>query len=162
MARYDNILDTIGNTPLVRLNKLAPEGVNLYVKVEAFNPMGSVKDRMAREVIEQAERAGQLKPGQTVIEATSGDEALIVLQQPDLQVDIVLCHVDLPGTMDGFGLARWMRVHKPGLPIILAGSTARAADAASELCESGPMLTKPYDTQILLDRIKRTLAESRR
>lgn len=100
--------------------------------------------------------------GFKVIEATSGDEALIVLQQPDLQVDIVLCHVDLPGTMDGFGLARWMRVHKPGLPIILAGSTARAADAASELCESGPMLTKPYDTQILLDRIKRTLAESRR
>lgn len=100
--------------------------------------------------------------GFKVIEATSGDEALIVLQQPDLQVDIVLCHVDLPGTMDGFGLARWMRVNKPGLPIILAGSTARAADAASELCESGPMLTKPYDTQILLDRIKRTLAESRR
>jgi cysteine synthase A len=76
MARYDNILDTIGGTPLVRLNKLAPEGVNVYVKVESFNPMGSVKDRMARAVIEQAERSGELKPGQTVIEATSGNTGI--------------------------------------------------------------------------------------
>jgi cysteine synthase A len=55
MARYANILETIGNTPLVKLGKLAPRGVNVYVKVEAFNPMGSVKDRMARAVIERAE-----------------------------------------------------------------------------------------------------------
>ena len=73
MARYDNILQTIGNTPLVRLNKLAPAGVNVYVKVESFNPMGSVKDRMARAIIEDAERSGALKPGMTVIEATSGN-----------------------------------------------------------------------------------------
>ena len=58
MARYDHILDTIGNTPLVRLNKLAPPGVNVYVKLESFNPLGSVKDRMARAVIEHAERSG--------------------------------------------------------------------------------------------------------
>ena len=76
MARYDNILDTIGGTPLVRLNKLAPEGVNVYVKVESFNPMGSVKDRMARAIIEEAERSGALKPGQTVIEATSGNTGI--------------------------------------------------------------------------------------
>jgi cysteine synthase A len=76
MARYDSILDTIGNTPLVRLGKLAPPGVNLYVKVEAFNPMGSVKDRMARAVIEHAERSGELRPGQTVIEATSGNTGI--------------------------------------------------------------------------------------
>jgi len=76
MARYDNILDTIGNTPLVRLQRLAPPGVNLYVKVEAFNPMGSVKDRMARAVIEAAERSGELQPGQTVIEATSGNTGI--------------------------------------------------------------------------------------
>src|SRR6478609_948394 len=76
MARYDNILDTIGNTPLVRLHKLAPPGVNVYVKVESFNPMGSVKDRMARAVIEDAERSGALKPGQTVIEATSGNTGI--------------------------------------------------------------------------------------
>ena len=76
MARYQNILETIGNTPVVRLNKLAPPGVNVYVKVEAFNPMGSVKDRMARAVIEDAERSGALKPGQTVIEATSGNTGI--------------------------------------------------------------------------------------
>src|SRR6187399_789252 len=76
MARYQNILETIGNTPVVRLNKLAPPGVNVYVKVEAFNPMGSVKDRMARAVIEDAERSGALKPGQTVVEATSGNTGI--------------------------------------------------------------------------------------
>jgi len=76
MARYDHILDTIGNTPLVRLNKLAPPGVNVYVKLESFNPLGSVKDRMARAVIEHAERSGELKPGQTVIEATSGNTGI--------------------------------------------------------------------------------------
>ena len=76
MARYANILETIGNTPLVRLNKLAPAGVNIYVKIESFNPMGSVKDRMARAIIERAERTGELQPGQTVIEATSGNTGI--------------------------------------------------------------------------------------
>jgi len=76
MARYQNILETIGNTPLVRLGRLAPSGVNVYVKLESFNPMGSVKDRMARAVIEDAERSGALKPGQTVIEATSGNTGI--------------------------------------------------------------------------------------
>lgn len=76
MARYDSILDTIGNTPLVRLKKLAPPDVNVWVKVEAFNPMGSVKDRMARSIIEDAERTGALKPSQTVIEATSGNTGI--------------------------------------------------------------------------------------
>src|SRR5512139_3789760 len=76
MARYRNILETIGNTPLVRLNKLAPPTVNLYVKVESRNPMGSVKDRMARAIIERAEATGALKPGQTVIEATSGNTGI--------------------------------------------------------------------------------------
>jgi cysteine synthase A len=76
MARYDNILDTIGNTPLVKLHKLAPAGINLYVKVESFNPLGSVKDRMARAVIEHGELVGALVPGQTVIEATSGNTGI--------------------------------------------------------------------------------------
>ncbi|HYP75916.1 MAG TPA: cysteine synthase A [Polyangiaceae bacterium] len=76
MARYDNILQTIGNTPLVRLNRLAPEGVNVFVKVESFNPLGSVKDRMAHAIIEDAERRGALQPGQTVIEATSGNTGI--------------------------------------------------------------------------------------
>ena len=73
---FDSILDTIGNTPVVRLGKLAPPGVNVFVKVEAFNPMGSVKDRLALGVIEDAERKGLLKPGQTVIEATSGNTGI--------------------------------------------------------------------------------------
>jgi cysteine synthase len=76
MARYENILGTIGNTPTVRLNRLAPPGVNVYVKIEAFNPMGSVKDRMARAIIERAEQGGQLRPGQTVVEATSGNTGI--------------------------------------------------------------------------------------
>jgi cysteine synthase A len=76
MARYDTILDTIGGTPLVRINKLAPVGVNLYAKIESFNPMGSVKDRMARAIIEDAEAKGLLQPGQTVIEATSGNTGI--------------------------------------------------------------------------------------
>ncbi|MBW4936648.1 cysteine synthase A [Marinobacter sp. F4206] len=73
---YSSILDTIGRTPAVRINNLGPKGVNLYVKVEAFNPMGSVKDRLALGVIEDAERRGELKPGQTIVEATSGNTGI--------------------------------------------------------------------------------------
>src|SRR5215212_4889250 len=74
--KYGNILETIGNTPVVRISKLAPPDVNLFVKIEAFNPLGSVKDRLALGVIEDAERTGKLKPGQTVIEATSGNTGI--------------------------------------------------------------------------------------
>ena len=74
--RYANILETVGNTPVVRINRLAPEGVNLFVKIEAFNPLGSVKDRLALGVIEDAEQRGTLKPGQTVVEATSGNTGI--------------------------------------------------------------------------------------
>src|SRR5690242_1796700 len=70
---YDNILDTIGNTPIVRLHRLAPKHVELYVKVEAFNPAGSVKDRLAIAIVLDAEQRGTLKQGQTVVEATSGN-----------------------------------------------------------------------------------------
>jgi cysteine synthase A len=73
---HDSILDTVGRTPIVRLNRLAPEGVRLYAKIEAANPMGSVKDRMALAVIEDAERRGALRPGQTVVEATSGNTGI--------------------------------------------------------------------------------------
>jgi cysteine synthase len=74
--KYQSILETVGNTPVVRINRLAPKGVNLYVKVEAFNPLGSVKDRLALGVIEAAEKSGELKPGQTVVEATSGNTGI--------------------------------------------------------------------------------------
>ncbi len=76
MPIYDNILDTIGHTPLVKLQKLAPPDVNVYVKVESFNPTGSIKDRMALALIKDAEQNGELKPGQTVIEATSGNTGI--------------------------------------------------------------------------------------
>ncbi len=74
--RHSDILGTIGRTPVVRLNRIAPDHVNLYVKLEAFNPMGSVKDRLALGVIERAERDGALRPGQTVVEATSGNTGI--------------------------------------------------------------------------------------
>ncbi|WP_313251944.1 cysteine synthase A [Stenotrophomonas indicatrix] len=73
MALYDSILDTIGNTPIVKLQRLAPQGVTLYAKVESFNPGGSVKDRLALAIILDAEQRGLLKPGDTIIEATSGN-----------------------------------------------------------------------------------------
>jgi len=76
MARYNSITETVGRTPVVKINRLAPEGVNIWVKVEAFNPLGSVKDRLALGVIEAAERAGTLKPGQTVVEMTSGNTGI--------------------------------------------------------------------------------------
>jgi len=73
---YENILDTIGHTPVVKINKLAPAGITMYVKLEAFNPMGSVKDRLALGIILDAEKRGVLKPGQTVVEATSGNTGI--------------------------------------------------------------------------------------
>lgn len=73
---YDNILQTIGNTPVIRINRLAPAGIDMFVKAEAFNPMASVKDRLAIGIIEDAERKGLLEPGQTVVEATSGNTGI--------------------------------------------------------------------------------------
>jgi cysteine synthase A len=73
---YDDVMDTIGNTPCIRINALAPKGVRIYVKAEFFNPAGSVKDRLAVSIIEEAERSGALRPGQTVVEATSGNTGI--------------------------------------------------------------------------------------
>jgi DNA-binding NtrC family response regulator len=96
--------------------------------------------------------------GYKVIEAASVDEAVLVLQQAKITVHIVLSDVEMPGARDGFALAQWVREHRPTLQVILAGSAARATKAAGELCNSGPMLAKPYDPQIVLDQIKRLLA----
>ncbi len=96
--------------------------------------------------------------GYKVIEAASVDEAVLVLQQAEITVHIVLSDVEMPGARDGFALAQWVREHRPTLQVILAGSAARATKAAGELCNSGPMLAKPYDPQIVLDQIKRLLA----
>ncbi|MDX1481054.1 MAG: cysteine synthase A [Woeseiaceae bacterium] len=73
---YESILDTIGRTPIVKLHRIAPRHVTMYAKVEAFNPIGSVKDRLAIAIIEDAENSGRLKPGQTVVEATSGNTGI--------------------------------------------------------------------------------------
>jgi len=73
---YDNILETIGDTPIVRLNRIAPDHVDMYVKVESFNPLASVKDRLAIAIIADAEKRGSIKPGQTVVEATSGNTGI--------------------------------------------------------------------------------------
>jgi cysteine synthase len=74
--KFESILETVGDTPIVRIGKLAPPEVNLFVKIEAFNPLGSAKDRLALGVIGEAERSGKLNPGQTVIEATSGNTGI--------------------------------------------------------------------------------------
>lgn len=84
---YDSIIDTVGETPCIRVNNLAPDGVEMYVKAEFFNPAGSVKDRLALNIIEDAERKGTLKPGQTVVEATSGNTGIalaMVCAQKDI------------------------------------------------------------------------------
>ena len=73
---YDSVIDTVGNTPCIRVNRIAPDNVTVYVKAEFFNPAASVKDRLAVSIIEQAERDGSLKPGQTVVEATSGNTGI--------------------------------------------------------------------------------------
>ncbi|MDC0737518.1 pyridoxal-phosphate dependent enzyme [Cognatishimia sp. SS12] len=73
---YQSVVDTVGNTPVIRINRLGPKNVNLFVKFEAFNPAGSVKDRLAMNIIEAAEASGALKPGQTVVEATSGNTGI--------------------------------------------------------------------------------------
>ncbi len=73
---YESILDTIGNTPVVRLNRIAPDHVEIFAKLEAFNPLGSVKDRLAYAIVTDAERRGVLKPGQTIVEATSGNTGI--------------------------------------------------------------------------------------
>src|SRR6187549_2458165 len=75
-GKFQSILETVGDTPVVKINRLAPSHVNLYVKIEAFNPLGSVKDRLALGVIEAAEKNGELKPGMTVVEATSGNTGI--------------------------------------------------------------------------------------
>ena len=73
---YDSVVDTIGDTPCIRLHRIAPKHVRMYVKAEFFNPAGSVKDRLAISIVEEAERSGDLKPGQTVVEATSGNTGI--------------------------------------------------------------------------------------
>jgi DNA-binding response OmpR family regulator len=91
--------------------------------------------------------------GYRVIEAASGDEALQVLNDSKIRVDIVFTDIQMPGSVDGFGLAQWLRANRPDVRILLAGTLDRAVHAAAEVCEDGP-LTKPYEPTTLLSRIK--------
>jgi CheY-like chemotaxis protein len=94
--------------------------------------------------------------GYTVIEAINADEALQVLQS-EHRVDLVLSDVQMPGSLDGFGLAQWVRKNKDGVPIILVGNPERAAHTAATLCEEGPIMAKPYEPQTLVNLIRRHL-----
>lgn len=99
--------------------------------------------------------------GYKVIEAGSGDEALLLLQKKDISIDIVFSDIEMPGDTDGFGLSRWVRQHRPDTEMLLAGSPAMAAETAETLCEDGT-LPKPYDHKVALDRIRRLLAGRRK
>jgi CheY-like chemotaxis protein len=95
--------------------------------------------------------------GYKVIEAAHADEAIVVLNEPNLTIDVLFSDIEMPGTMDGFGLAQWTRSNRAGVDIILAGSVPRAVNAAANLCEEGT-LPKPYEPQSVHDRIRRLLA----
>ena len=93
-----------------------------------------------------------------VLEAANADEALTDLTEGSIKIDVDFADVELPGELDGFRLARWVRANKKSIRVLLAGTLAKAADVAADLCEYGPVMSKPYDKQILVDRIKRLLA----
>ena len=91
--------------------------------------------------------------GYVVIEAVSADEAITMLNEPKVSIDVVFSDIEMPGTMDGFGLAQWVRANKPNVHMILTGNIQKAANAAGDLCEQGPHLEKPYEPQQLIERM---------
>ena len=158
MARYDNILETIGNTPLVKLGKLAPPGVNVYVKVESFNPMGSVKDRMARAIIERAEQTGELKPGQTVIEATSGNTGIglaMVCAQKGYPLVVTMA--------ESFSVERRKLLRFLGAKVVLTPAAEKGTGMlakAVELAEAhGWFLCRQFENEANADVHSRTTAQ---
>jgi DNA-binding NtrC family response regulator len=112
-------------------------------------------DVLMRMAVSQYLRDCDLK----VIEAANADEAIIVLQEPDLAIDVILSNAQMPGSVGGFGLARWVKDHRSEIPMILVGTPSGAAEAAEDLCEAGPKQAKPYDSQLLVGRIRQLLAE---
>ncbi len=159
MARkYQNILETVGNTPVVRINKLAPEGVNLYVKVEAFNPLGSVKDRLALGVIEAAEKSGELKPGQTVVEATSGNTGIglaMVCAQKGYPLVVTMA--------ESFSVERRKLMRFLGAKVVLTPAKEKGTGMvkkAFELAEAhGWFLTRQFENEANPDMHSRTTAK---
>ena len=157
MAKFENILGTIGNTPVVRINKLAPAGVNLYVKIEAFNPLGSVKDRLALGVIEAAEKSGELKPGQTVIEATSGNTGIglaMVCAQKGYPLVVTMAET--------FSVERRKLMRFLGAKVVLTPAAGRGigmVNKAVELAKAhGWFLTRQFENEANPDIHSRTTA----
>jgi cysteine synthase len=155
--RYANILETVGNTPVVKINKLAPPNVNLFVKIEAFNPLGSVKDRLALGVIEDAERSGRLKPGQTVIEATSGNTGIglaMVCAQKGYPLVVTMA--------DSFSVERRKLMRFLGAKVVLTPAAARGMGMvakAIELAEKHDwFLTRQFENEANADMHSRTTA----
>jgi DNA-binding NtrC family response regulator len=93
--------------------------------------------------------------GYRAIEAASSDDAITVLTEPSIPVGIVLSAADVAGSMNGFGLAKWVRENRPGLQVVLAGNVVKAAHVAGDLCEEGPHVQKPYEPQQVVEWIKR-------
>jgi cysteine synthase A len=158
MARYQNILETIGNTPLVKLNRLAPAGINVYVKLESFNPMGSVKDRLALAVIEDAEKTGALKPGQTVIEATSGNTGIglaMVCAQKGYPLVVTMA--------ESFSVERRKLLRFLGAKVVLTPAAEKGTGMlakAVELAQThGWFLCRQFENQANADVHSRTTAQ---
>ena len=157
MSRFANILETVGNTPSVRINKLAPPNVNLYVKIEAFNPLGSVKDRLALGVIEAAEKSGELKPGQTVVEATSGNTGI------GLAMVCAAKGYPLVVTMaDSFSVERRKLMRFLGAKVILTPAAERGTGMVKKAVElakkNGWFLTRQFENEANADFHSRTTA----
>ena len=157
MARFQNILETVGHTPVVRINRLAPDGVNLYVKIEAFNPLGSVKDRLALGVIEAAEQSGELKPGQTVIEATSGNTGI------GLAMVCAAKGYPLVLTMaETFSVERRRLMRFLGAKVVLTPGAERAVGMVKKTIElaeaNGWFMTRQFENEANPDFHSRTTA----
>ena len=157
MAKFDSILGTVGNTPVVRINRLKPLGINLFVKIEAFNPLGSVKDRLALGVIEAAEHSGELKPGQTVIEATSGNTGIglaMVCAQKGYPLVVTMA--------EQFSVERRRLMRFLGAKVVLtpqAGRGMAMVTKAIELARThGWFLTRQFENEANADMHSRTTA----
>ena len=157
MAKFQSILDTVGNTPVVRINNLAPPGVNLFVKIEAFNPLGSVKDRLALGVIEAGEKSGELKPGQTVIEATSGNTGIglaMVCAQKRYPLVVTMA--------EQFSVERRRLMRFLGAKVVLTPAAQRGYGMvvkAVELARThGWFLTRQFENEANADMHSRTTA----
>jgi cysteine synthase A len=157
MTKFASILGTVGNTPVVKINKLAPPGINLYVKIEAFNPLGSVKDRLALGIIEDAEKKGALKPGQTVCEATSGNTGI------GLAMVCAAKGYPLVVTMaESFSIERRRLMRFLGAKVILTpapeGGTGMVRKANELAKKNGWFLTRQFENEANADYHSRTTA----